>query len=217
MPKLIDLTGQKFGRLTVIERAENKGKHTYWKCRCDCGNDCVINSSNLIHGLTKSCGCLWQESVSSHGIAKLDYKIYKTWFGIKERCTNPKHISYNNYGARKILIYPDWLNNPKNFYDYVSKLEHFGEEGYTLDRINNNGNYEPNNLRWADTKTQCRNKSNNHLVEYEGKIMTFIEMVEKSGINESTLRGRIRRGDTGEKLFRPVKHKVKKSNGKSYD
>ena len=98
-------------------------------------------------------------------------------------------------------MYASWINDFKAFYDYVSALEHYGEDGYSLDRIDNNGSYEPNNLRWATKKEQARNRRSNRLVEYEGKLMTLAEAAEKSGIHIKTLRERLDRGLTGFPLF----------------
>lgn len=202
MPKFIDLTGMKFGRLTVIERAPENTKdgHPRWLCKCECGNTCVVDGKNLRRGDTKSCGCLYgQNHEMSHS------KIYRTWKDIKTRCFSPNCKNYHNYGGRGITMFPEWINDFQKFYDYVSKLPHFGEEGYTLDRINNDGNYEPDNLRWADSKTQRRNRRNNIIVEYQGRKMTLSEAAELSGINYDTLIRRYRAGDRGERLFRPVR------------
>lgn len=203
MPKSEDLTGQKFGRLTVIERVENKGNHVVWRCHCDCGSEITVRKDHLLTGATQSCGCLKREVHTKHGVCGT--KTYYHWGCIVQRCTNPKNPNYKNYGGRGIKICDEWRNNVQAFYDYISSLPHFGEEGYSLDRIDNNGNYEPNNLRWADRKTQDRNKRTNHTVEFKGVTMTVAEAAEKSGINKNTLLKRIRKGDRGEKLFRPVK------------
>ena len=202
MSKLKDLTGQRFGRLSVIERAENSnaGK-SRWKCLCDCGNETIVQSAHLISGHTQSCGCL---NGQNHGMYGSRY--YILWIAIKNRCLNPNFKYYKNYGGRGITICDEWRNDFKSFYDYVSQLEHFGEEGLTLDRINNNGNYEPDNLRWADKKTQSENKRTNIIVEYDGKKITLKESSKKSGINYGTLKSRYHAGDRGDKLFRPVKH-----------
>jgi len=207
MGKFKDLTGLKFGRLTVVERADND-KHGYacWCCRCDCGNEVTVIGNDLKRGHSTSCGCLKKEKLikrsTTHGMKHT--KIFNKWIKIKSRCLNPNCKDYPNYGGRGIEICERWLDF-QNFYDDVSQLEHFGEENYTLDRIDNNGNYEPCNVRFADRKTQGRNKRNNHLVEYEGVKMTLAEAAERSGINRSTLWARYKHGDRGDKLFRPVK------------
>ena len=202
-----DLTGQKFGRLTVIERAPNKFKKTMWRCRCDCKKEIITRSDSLLNGRTKSCGCLQKENANghtpTHGMSKAT--IYRKYVSIKNRCLNLKAENFPRYGGRGIKIYPEWIDNFQSFYDYVSALPHFGEKGYSLDRIDNNGNYEPNNLRWADRKTQGRNKRNNVLVEYQDSKMTLAEAAELSNIPYKTLYFRYKQGDRGDKLFRPVR------------
>lgn len=207
LSKLKDLTGQHFGRLTVIERAEKNDIHgnARWICRCTCGAEVIVNGTSLIRGHTQSCGCLHREITSKlltkHGMR--NFPLYKIWKGMTNRCNNPNNSSYPRYGGREIKVCERWLDF-QNFYDDVSKLEHFGEEGYTLDRIDNDGDYTPENVRFADNKTQARNKRNNVIVEYEGVEMPLAEAAEKSGISYKVLQQRYNRGDRGEKLFRPV-------------
>lgn len=209
-----DLTGMKFGRLTVIERAENRNNRVHWNCICECGNTCSVMSKHLISGHTRSCGCL-NNFFNRAGTHKMtNTAIYQTWSDIKKRCFNPNCECFKNYGGRGITICDEWKNNFVAFYDYVSKLEHFGEEGYTLDRIDNNGNYEPNNLRWANWKTQCGNTRRNHFVEYNGEKILITHAAAQIGISATALRARIKKGDTGERLFRPAEHSgrsIKKS------
>lgn len=210
MPKFKDLTGQCFGRLTVIERAGYKtfGKQNkiMWRCICDCGNEKFVSASDLTNGRVQSCGCLFNESRATirrtHGLS--NSKIYDVWCKMKDRCFKPDDKAYKNYGGRGITVYPAWIHDFKAFYDYVSKLEHFNEQGYSLDRIDNNGNYEPNNLRRATAEEQTRNQRTNVIVEYNGEKMILEDAAQKSGINRGTLLSRIKHGDTGEYLFRPV-------------
>lgn len=213
MAKFEDLTGETYGRLTVISRAENKGGFVYWNCRCTCksGKVVTVRAGDLKSQKVLSCGCLNREKTiereTTHG--KSHDKIYHVWQGIKDRCTNANCKQYPNYGGRGIKLYPAW-EEFQPFYDYVSTLEHFGEKGYSLDRIDNNGNYEPDNLRWADRKTQNRNKTNNHLVEYQGELITLAEAAELSGIKRQTLQGRLKRGWAAEDLFKPVEERRRK-------
>ena len=205
MSRLKDLIGQKFGRLTVLERAKNdKQGRARWKCRCTCGNICIVRSTNLLSDHSASCGCLHKGVNQKHGMRHT--KIYNVWFNIKRRCFNPNNPRYKDYGGRGITICAEWENDFLAFYNYVSKLEHYGEEGYTLDRIDNNGDYEPNNVRYAGAKMQARNTRKNAIVEYSGEQMTLIEAAEVSGINYRTLCSRYQRGDRGERLFRPVEN-----------
>ena len=214
MGKFKDLTGQVFGRLTVLERDTTRKGKIRWICRCECGKIKSVRREHLTSGATKSCGCFSRETTkivnTKHDLSRT--KAYRTWLGMKTRCLNPKSKKYKNYGGRGITICAEWKDDFAAFFAYVSKLEHFGEDGYSLDRIDNNGNYEPGNVRWADKKTQLRNTRNNVIVEYEGEKMILTDAAKASGINFDTLRRRIKHGDTGEQLFRPVKQGRRNGN-----
>ena len=207
MGKFKDLIGMKFGRLTVLERAPNKGRQARWLCQCECGKKCVVPTARLNNGNTQSCGCLRLERMkanhaTTHKMAGT--KIYKSWCDLKRRCTCPTDPHYERWGGRGIKIYEPWFNDFQAFYDYVSKLPHYGEEGYTLDRINNDGNYEPGNLRWADADTQCRNKRNNIWIDYNGEQMILKDASRTSGLPYAAVYKRYRRGARGDRLFRPL-------------
>lgn len=165
MSHLIDLTGQKFGRLTVIKKAERKKGCTnaLWLCLCDCGRLTIVRSTSLRKGESQSCGCYrseyWKGKMTSHG--KSTSSIAHTWYEMKARCMRASHHAFKNYGGRGIKVCDEWQNDFQAFYDHVSALPHFGEEGYSLDRINNNSNYEPGNVRWATAKEQANNRRNN--------------------------------------------------------
>lgn len=131
-------------------------------------------------------------------------KIYNNWGAIKARCLNKNSFAYKYYGGRGITIFDEWKNDFSSFYNYVSKLPHFGEEGYTLDRIDANKNYEPGNVRWATKKMQSNNRRNTIFVEYEGKKVTLTEAAKLSGIHKNTLHNRYHKGLRGEKLFEDV-------------
>lgn len=155
--------GQTFGRLTVIEYAgKDNFHHSRWLCKCECGNKKIISSHSLTSGTTVSCGCYNKEIIKKqksnlrHGF--WGTKIYTDWKAMKQRCANSKSRSYQWYGARGIKVCDEWKNDFMSFYNHVSKLPHFGEDGYSLDRINNDGNYEPGNVRWATAKEQIHNR-----------------------------------------------------------
>ena len=163
MGKFIDLTGQRFGLLIVKSKSysDQNGK-TVWNCVCDCGHETLVRTGDLRNGHTTSCGCHRRKaiikSITKHGLRHT--KIYHKWLDMKQRCFNPKNHRFDDWGGRGITVCDEWKNSFEAFYDYVSKLPHFGETGYSLDRINNDGNYEPGNVKWSTTKEQNNNKRN---------------------------------------------------------
>ena len=201
MGKFIDLTGQKFGRLTVIERAKNT-KHgaARWRCKCKCGKETIVIGDELRKGATRSCGCLAKEVTSNRMKGGIPHNkthgqtgtpIYKEWSEMKRRCFNSNDTSYHNYGARGITVCKRWRDSFEAFYEYVSKLPHFGEAGYTLNRIDNERDYEPNNVEWADDVTQANNRRNNVLVCYRGKQFTIAQLAKTYNLPYKKLYKRI--------------------------
>lgn len=156
----IDLKEKRFGKLTVIERTENIPKHhARWLCRCDCGNKHIVESSSLISGNVTSCGCYLSEAHKTHG--KAGSRLYLIWNGIKQRCFNKNTKEYHYYGGRGITMCDEWKNNFESFEKWALSNgydEHAKRGECTLDRINNDGNYEPLNCRWVTMKEQCKNR-----------------------------------------------------------
>lgn len=189
--KAIDLSGKKYGKLTVLERAEySKTAHTYfWNCKCDCGKLVKINGNNLKSGHTKSCGCYKIENKKTHELSNT--RLYDIFYNIKSRCYNKKNKYYYNYGGRGIKICDEWKNNFLEFYNWAIK------NGYnntlSIDRIDVNGNYEPANCRWVTIKENSNNKRNNHFELYNGEIHTVSEWARILKINRSTLFNRMTR------------------------
>lgn len=166
MSAVKDLTGQRFGRLVVVERAgSDKHKHATWKCQCDCGEVRVLCSGNLRNGLVNSCGCLRVDSnkkrFTKHG--RRESRLYCVWIDMKKRCYNPSTHNYHRYGGRGITICDEWLHNFEAFYDWAiaNGYDETAPRGQcTIDRIDNDKGYSPDNCRWVDAKTQNNNKSN---------------------------------------------------------
>ena len=205
MSKIKDLTNCKFNKLTVIrltDKRTTKGD-TIWKCQCDCGNITYVSGGHLKSGHTKSCGCNKARLKGSknyfykHGL--YGTRLYKIFFNMKTRCFNSNFTEYNNYGGRGITICKEWSNNFMSFYNWA--MENGYKENLTLDRIDTNGNYEPNNCRWITRKKQCNNKRNNVIIEYNNEKHTIQEWCEKLNVKYSTLYTRLRRGWSIEKIF----------------
>lgn len=217
MAEFKDLTGQRFGRLIVagISRKVQSGKREryYWECSCDCGKTKNIRTDCLTSGLVRSCGCLKKEQdavnlTKNHRHKLSNTRIWHVYYSMLHRCYNENDSRYSDYGGRGISVCEEW----KNSFDAFAKwaIENGYTEGLQIDRINNNGNYEPENCRWVDIKTNCRNRRSNVIVSYKGKEMTLVEASEKSGLSYSTLRSRWERGIRGEALFNELAPKGNK-------
>lgn len=215
MSVFINLIGQRFTRLKVIEKIPGKPRVSRWRCICDCGNIHDANSAELKKGKTKSCGCLRKElakenvkksleKVITHGLA--NHRFYHTWHQMNKRCNNPKCNGFENYGGRGIIVCDEWKYDPVEFLTWCDSQESI-PKGYTLDRINTDDNYRPENCRFVSMKEQERNRRNNRIIEYNGEKMCFTEFVEKYGlVSLHTARTRIRRGwNFREAALRPLR------------
>lgn len=186
--------GERYGRLIVLENHHPKDEVL---CICDCGKLKIARATNVYHGGTKSCGCLFNEGNNrKHGGKST--RLYLIWKAMRERCNTPSCKGYKNYGGRGISVCEEWGN-------FVVFKEWAISNGYndklSLDRINVNGNYEPNNCRWATSKEQANNKRNNHLITYLGETKTMTEWAETTGIKVATIWARLQRGWTVEKTL----------------
>lgn len=186
MPIFINLAGQQFGNWTVIKRVETNKRNIHWYCVCDCGNEGIIAGHKLNNGKTRSCGC----SKKSHGLS--DHKFYNTWYLMIYRCFNASCKKYQYYGGRGITVCDEWKNNPKSFLDWCDLQEPI-PENYSLDRINNEKNYCPDNCRFASKKEQVLNR--NMTIWTENETLCVKDFVEKYGkVPYKTALNRIHRG-----------------------
>ena len=203
MSNFIDLTNKKFNKLSVIKRTANtKSTSAMWLCKCDCGNEVIIRSSHLIDGTTKSCGCL-RKQILNHTTHNLSHsKIYNVYYGMKKRCYSLNNASYKRYGGRGIKICDEWLNDFMNFYNWSMENEY--EKELQIDRINNNGNYEPTNCRWVTPSINSNNRSNNIGIVIDGKTHNLYEWEKISGVRYQTIKNRFLRGVRGSKLLNPT-------------
>lgn len=193
--RLIDLTGQRFGRLVVTGRAENHRKRTHWNCICDCGNVVSIDGARLRGDVTHSCGCIKKETIGAlnktHGGS--NSRLYVIWLDMMRRCSKPNDKEYHRYGGRGISVCDEWK-------DFATFQKWATETGYnanakrgecTIERKDPNGNYCPDNCCWTDNKSQANNRRSNHFLEYNGESHTIAEWGAIVGIAPSTISARI--------------------------
>ena len=206
MSKFIDMTGQRFGRLTVVERVGiAPSGHALWLCECDCGNRHTVSSNQLKSG-TKSCGCLQKERATfaakkrkcaqfhkKYDIGKDNYRLRQCYKDMVNRCYKVNNKNYKNYGYRGIKVCSEWLNDFYSFRDWA--LTNGYADDLTLDRINVDENYAPSNCRWVTPKAQNNNRRNNVVVTYNGETMTLHELSERyTDVGYKTLWARINAG-----------------------
>lgn len=212
MGKFIDLTGRRFGRLVVLERAPSRKHKTYWKCRCDCGTEKEILRDSLLGGRTKSCGCLNLEMVHPHALTEraTHLRLYETWHGMKARCLNPNYHHYDDYGGRGITVCKEWQESFDNFAHWADENGYV--EGLTIDRIDVNKGYSPDNCRWATAKEQANNRRNTRYVTWNGITKPITEWCKEMEIDIRVVRHRLNYGWSVEDAFTvPVNHHKKRN------
>lgn len=203
--KGIDITGQKYGRLTAIKISGKRGRERVWLCQCECGNQVEVTRGKLRSGHTRSCGCLFLDMMTqtrtTHGKSKTKfYHMYRTMI---TRCENPNHKNYADYGGRGISVCNEWRDSFEVFEKW--SMGNGWKPGLTIDRIDNNGNYEPENCRWVNHHIQGLNKRNNCLITINGRTQTLQEWANETGINRTTIASRIHRSKwSGEDLIKPI-------------
>lgn len=204
MAKTLDMTGwimSEHGipdsRWTIIEKVDSlDGRNTFWLCECNCKDHTrkIVRHSSLTSGNSKSCGCLSAEEASkrvgTHGMSGT--RLHNIWKSMKERCYNSNHDQYKDYGGRGITICSEWKNDFLCFYNWA--ISNGYKDNLTIDRINNDGNYCPENCKWSTRKEQGNNQRTNHLLTYNNKTQTMAQWAEEIGLNPRTLQTRISRG-----------------------
>lgn len=186
--KLIDLTGQRFGKLTVISFDHRGSKKTYWNCSCDCGGKRTVSSDHLKSGEIIDCGCYKRHVAHMKKNPIYNTRLYRIWSLMKERCFNEKRKEYPNYGGRGIRVCDEWMNS-ESFINW--SLSNGYKDGLTLDRIDNNGNYCPDNCRWVDRKVQGLNKRNNRYITHNGETKTITQWAKDSNLPYHIIKKRI--------------------------
>lgn len=201
----VDLSGQRFGNLVVLHHEITPGNKTFWLCKCDCGKDVLVGYGELKSGNTKSCGCLRRKLASErlrkqttkHGM--FGSRIYHIWDSMKARCYNRNHVAYKNYGGRGITVCDEWRYNFEVFYAWA--MAHGYQDYLTIDRIDNNGNYCPENCRWATMLEQSANKRNVILLTVHGETKSISEWSRETNISADCIRRRLKSGWSEEKIF----------------
>lgn len=197
------MIGTKFGKLIVIKKNDNSS----WVCQCECGNYKIVKTSDIKRSHVKSCGCSFngKQKKNTHG-----NRIYNIWYNMKRRCLLLNDKDYKNYGGRGIKICGEWIDDFMNFYNWAIKNGY--QESLTLDRINNNGNYEPSNCRWVSIKTQLNNQRRNIKYIYNGKEQTLSQWCEEYKIPYQTMYKRLKKTSFKDAINKPLD--IKKRNKK---
>ena len=216
MSQMKDITGERFGKLVVVSRAANNRRgNAMWNCVCDCGNKSIASGQNLRSGAVKSCGCTITEKNrerAKHGMSGT--KLYKTWLNMRRRCTDKKSKSFKDYGGRGIYVCEEWKNDYKSFYDWAIANGYI--EGLTIERINNDGPYSPDNCRWATRKEQSNNRRRCINIEYLGRTQNLTQWCNELNLDYKFIhcrmyeRGMAFEDAIKEPLMESRSHKAKK-------
>lgn len=219
MTRYEDLTGRRFGKLLVLgENHSTKRNRRYWNCRCDCGNTRIVPTAFLNNGRVEKCSSCCKKaqsenaikvSKSKHGMVKT--KLWRCWRSMRTRCSYPRTNGYNNYGGRGIKVCDEWDKSFEKFMEWAYSNGY--EENLTLDRIDVNGDYCPENCRWLTIKQQANNKRTNFVITHNGVSHTLSEWSEITGINKNTLESRLKKYGWETERALSVKPKV----GGNYD
>lgn len=203
MVRLVDRIGHRYGKVVVLSREPNRGTSARWLCKCDCGKEFVTYGQDLAAEKVKSCGCVRTEKAKTagrknrtHGLSHS--RVYSTWARMIQRCTNDADERFVNYGGRGICVCERWMV----FENFLSDMG-FPEDGMSIDRIDNEGNYTPENCRWATSKTQAANRRSTVRLTHNGLTLTMTEWAKVLDIAVCTMAERISRKLPPERLFAP--------------
>lgn len=191
MAELIDISGMEFERCVALKHVSGGRCGAKYLFRCECGKQFVARSNDVRKGRVKSCGCVnrreVKEKTTKHGFYK--HPIYQAWSHIKQRCYNPNCKEYEHYGGRGITMCDDWLNNPVEFINW--SFDNGWEKGLTIDRIDNDKGYYPDNCRWVSMEVQENNKSDNHYYLYNGESKTLSQIARENNVSRNSLYYRV--------------------------
>ena len=196
MRKKAEIKGKRFGKLVAIEEDGRIGTNVAWICKCDCGNVIRVRASSLLSGNTTSCGCKRIESITKHNMT--NSPLFNVWRNMKERCENKSYKSYENYGGRGVKVCNEWKEFSV-FYEWA--MDNGYERGLSIDRIDNDGGYNPANCRWVKMRTQSRNRRTNVVLEYDGEKHCLADWAKILGINRNTIGWRYRNGWTVKEIL----------------
>lgn len=205
-----DLTGQRFGRLTVLgRRPSDKSGRIRWECLCDCGNKTIVAGTRLRKGASKSCGCYQRDAVRAHNLTHGETRqkpgeqriprIYRIWANMKTRCNNPNTPYYDRYGGRGIRVCPEWTDSFEAFHAWAISAGY--DDAKEIDRIDNDGDYTPENCRWVPHEAQQNNKENTVRITHAGQTRTLSEWAAITGLKSKTIWQRLQRGKTPEEAL----------------
>ena len=197
----IDLTGKRFGKLTVISRGDKTPHGTYrWICKCDCGNTISVPTNDLQSQHTRSCGCLRRNSKLNTD-SRSKHPLYGTWKQMLSRCENPNAHNFSRYGEKGVSVCEEW----HDFWSFVAWSDSVGgrPNGFTLDRIDSSGNYEPSNCRWANIHTQAENKTSSIFLTHDERTETLATWAKLLGLSEQCMYNRYHRGWNEADMFLP--------------
>lgn len=204
----LDLVGERYGRLLVVQKAKRMGAggEVYWFCQCDCGNARDFRASSLRSGRAKSCGCYHKERITLHGMTAS--ATFKSWDSMLQRCLNPHSPDYARYGGRGIKVCPQWV---ASFDAFLADMG-LRPEGATLDRKDVNGNYEKSNCRWATLSRQQRNKRDTPMLKWQNVTLSWADWADRTGIPSKVIGWRLAKGWPPDRaLTEPVAKRSRRS------